>query len=278
MTAFRSKLISLGGTRTKLPFIGWVSTHEPLPDCQTKKVTVSYKAGDWYLSFAYEQEREIPTKAEAVVGVDLGIKALATLSNNKVFANIQAYRLAERKLKRLQRSLSRKQKGSANREKARLKVAKAHRRVANIRKDYLHKLTSYLAKNFECVVIEDLNVSGMLCNSKLAKSIADLGMYEFKRQLEYKCNLYNTELVIADRWFPSSKTCSNCCCVKEILSLSERIYNCSDCNFSLDRDLNAAINLEKYGRLNRTSLLRDNRSHAPVEAESKPQIAMSNCE
>lgn len=179
----------------------------------------------------------------------LGIKTLATLSNGKVFVNLQAYRLAERKLKRLQRSLSRKVKGSNNRNKARLKVAKAYKRVADIRKDYLHKLTSYLAKNFECVVIEDLNVSGMLSNHKLAKSIADLGLYEFRRQLEYKCKIYNTELIIADRWFPSSKTCSNCGCIKESLLLNERTFNCNDCGFIIDRDLNAAINLSKWGRL-----------------------------
>lgn len=260
------KLILLGGVKTKLPFIGWVSTFEPLPDCQTKKVTISYHSGDWYISFAYEQQRQIPTKTETGVGVDLGIKTLATLSNGKVFANLQAYRLAERRRQRLQRCLSRKQKGSKNRNIAKLRVAKSHQRVANIRKDYLHKITSYLAKTFKRVVIEDLNVKGMLSNSKLAKSIADNGLYEFRRQLEYKCQLYGTELVIADRWFPSSKTCSNCGEAKDSLSLSERVFCCDICNFEIDRDINAAINLSNWGRLDPGSLLRDSRSHAPVEA------------
>ena len=241
------KLIPIGGVRTKLPFIGWVSTHEPLPDCQTLKATLSYQAGDWYISFAYEQTRTIAARTQTTVGVDLGIKTLATLSNGEVFANLQAYRDAECKLKRLQRSLSRKHKGSANRHQARLKVAKMHSTVAHIRQDYLHKLTSYLAKNFETVVIEDLNISGMLANHKLAKSIADLGLYEFRRQLEYKCKLYNTRLLVADRWFPSSKTCSNCGSVKDSLLLSERVYKCNDCGCSIDRDLNAAINLSRLG-------------------------------
>jgi len=265
------KSISLKGVRAKLPFIGWVSTYEPLPECQVKKITISYRAGDWYISLAYEQSRTVPPKVKTTVGVDLGIKSLATLSSGEVFANLQVYRWQERKLKRLQRSLSRKKKGSANRLKARLKVARAHRRVADIRKAYLHKLTSYLAKNFETVVIEDLNVSGMLANHKLAKAIADLGLYEFRRQLEYKCKIYNTKLVVADRWFPSSKMCSHCGYVKGLLLLEERVFKCDDCGCSIDRDLNAAMNLRNWGRLAPGSLPRDNCSHAPVEVESKPQ-------
>jgi putative transposase len=148
----------------------------------------------------------------------------------------------------LQGSLSRKQKGSANRAKARLKVARAHRRVADIRSCYLHKLTSYLAKNFETVVIEDLNVSGMMANHKLAKAIADLGMYEFRRQLEYKCSLYGTKLIFADRWFPSTKMCSHCKAVKDSIPLEVRVFTCDDCGCSIDRDLNAAINLSNWGR------------------------------
>ncbi|MGK7899674.1 MAG: RNA-guided endonuclease InsQ/TnpB family protein, partial [Xenococcus sp. (in: cyanobacteria)] len=110
----------------------------------------------------------------------------------------------------------------------------------------LHKITTYLAKNHSQIVIEDLNVSGMLSNGKLAKAIADMGFYEFRRQLEYKCQLYGSELIIADRWFPSSKTCSNCGNHNSDLRLSDRIYNCKSCGVSLDRDLNAAINLSRW--------------------------------
>lgn len=134
-------------------------------------------------------------------------------------------------------------------KKAQLQIARLHRKVANIRKNTLHELTSYLAKNHSKVVIEDLNVSGMLANRKLAKAIQDLGFYEFRRQLEYKCKLYGCELMVADRFYPSSKTCSNCGWLKKNLSLGERIYICDDCGFEIDRDLNAARNLKSLGRV-----------------------------
>ncbi len=233
------KWIPLGSTRIKLPFVGFVSTHEPLPDCQVKKVTISQAGDDWYISFAYEQERPIPEKKTAIVGVDLGIKTLATLSNGEVFANLKPYRKAAKQLSRLHRNLSRKVKGSKNRHKQRIKLASQHQKVANLRRDYLHKITSYLAKNFPEIVIEDLNVKGMLANGKLAKAISELGFYEFRRQLEYKCELYDSKLSIVDRWFPSSKTCSRCGSINKELSLSDRIYSC-ECGLEMDRDLNAA--------------------------------------
>jgi putative transposase len=136
-------------------------------------------------------------------------------------------------------------KGSNNWEKAQLKVARLHRKIANIRKDTLHRLTSLLAKNHDTVVIEDLNVSGMMANRKLAKAIADMGFYEFRRQLTYKCELYGSKLIVVDRWFPSSKTCSGCGIKKENLALSERVFCCEACNLVIDRDLNAAINLSR---------------------------------
>lgn len=136
--------------------------------------------------------------------------------------------------------------GSKNGKKAQIEIARLQRKIANIRKDTLHKLTALLAKNHGTVVIEDLNVSGMMKNHKLAASVADMGFFEFRRQLTYKCELYHrTELFVADRWFPSSKTCSNCGTKKEILSLSERVFECSHCGIVIDRDLNAAINLSK---------------------------------
>ncbi|WP_366558206.1 RNA-guided endonuclease TnpB family protein [Okeania sp. SIO3B5] len=140
-----------------------------------------------------------------------------------------------------------KTKFSRNWKKAQLKIAKLHSKIANMRKDTLHKLTTYLAKNHSQIVIEDLNVSGMMANHKLAKAVADMGFYEFRRQLEYKCQLYGSSLTIVDRWFPSSKTCSRCGTVKESLSLSERVFNCEHCKFSCDRDLNAALNLAMAG-------------------------------
>ncbi len=141
------------------------------------------------------------------MGVDLGIKTLATLSDGTTFANPRALGRRLRKLKQLHRSLSRKEKGSKNREKAKLRLAKMYLRVFNIRQDTLHKVTTYLAKSHSKVVIENLGVSWMLKNRRLARVIADVGFYEFRRQLEYKCQWYGSELVVVSRTFPSSKMC-----------------------------------------------------------------------
>jgi putative transposase len=132
---------------------------------------------------------------------------------------------------------------SANWRKAQIKIARLHAKISNIRKDTLHKLTNYLAKNHSQIVIEDLNVSGMLKNGKLASSIADMGFFEFRRQLGYKCKLYGSKLIIADRWFGSSRTCSNCGWYNSELKLGDRVFSCPDCGLVLDRDLNASINL-----------------------------------
>jgi putative transposase len=237
--------IKINGLRHKLPFIGCVKTFEALPECTTKRVTISRQAGDWYLSFFVELPDPEPTpKQHEVVGVDLGVATLATLSTGEAFPNPKALRKATKKLARLQRRMSHKVKGSSNYKKASLKVARLHRRVANIRADYLHKLTTYLANNHGMVVIEDLNVSGMLKNHKLARAIADCGFYEFRRQLKYKCQRYGSELVIVDRFYPSSQLCSDCG-HQQKMPLKERGYTCSSCGMSLDRDLNAAINLSR---------------------------------
>lgn len=238
------KPIKLKGTKIKLPFIGWVKTYEPLPESETKKVTMSRFAGEWYISFAYEQSRNIPAKNNDTVGCDLGVKDLVVLSNTKVSPTLAPYRKLEKKISRLQYLNRKKTLGSSNCRKAQLKIARLHNKAANIRKNYLQKITSYIAKNFKRVVIENLNVSGMLANHS---AISDQGFFEFRRQLEYKCSLYGTELIVADRWYPSSKTCSNCGTVKEKLSLSERRFECTHCKAILSRDLNAAINLSRYG-------------------------------
>ncbi len=236
--------ITVGFNRIKLPRIGWVKTFEILPDNVTpKSVIISKKADRWFVSFKIETEPQVTEKSVDVVGVDLGIKSLATLSTGEVFVGAKSYKKLECKLSRLQYLNRHKTKFSNNWKKAQLYIAQLHSKIANIRKDTLHKLTTYLAKNHSQIVIEDLNVSGMMSNHKLAKAVADMGFYEFRRQLEYKCQLYGSSLTIVDRWFPSSKTCSRCGAVKESLSLSERIFNCEHCNFSCERDLNAALNL-----------------------------------
>jgi putative transposase len=237
--------ITIGQRRVKVPVLGWIKTYERLPQgVNPKSVTISRTADRWFISFKIETEPIITEKKVDVVGVDLGVNHLATLSTGEVFDGVKAYKKYENKLSRLQWLNRHKQLHSANYKKAQLKIARLHRKIANIRKDTLHKITTYISKNHAVIGIEDLNVSGMLANHKLAKAIADMGFYEFRRQLDYKCELYGSKLVVVDRFFPSSKRCSSCLTVKESLSLSERTYCCSSCGFESDRDLNASINLE----------------------------------
>ncbi len=237
--------ITVDPRKIKVPVIGWIKTYERLPQgIKPSSVTISRTADRWFISFKIEVEPKPTQKKVDVVGVDLGINHLATLSTGEVFDGVRAYIEYEKKLARLQGLNRHKQPHSSNYKKAQLKVARLHRKIANIRKDTLHKITTYISQNHAVIGIEDLNVSGMLANHKLAKAIADRGFYEFRRQLEYKCELYGSKLVVVDRFFPSSKRCSNCLTVKESLSLAERTYCCSECGFQSDRDLNASLNLE----------------------------------
>ena len=235
------------GNKIKLPRIGIVKTYEILPSVPVKNVTISKRANNWYISFKYDLESEpnLTLKQEDIIGVDVGINALATCSDGTVFAKVKAYKKAKKRLTCYQRRVSKKEPGSKNRAKAVKRLAKAHKKVADIRADTLHKLTTWLAKNHSTIVIEDLNVSGMLKNQKLASAIADCGFYEFKRQLTYKCEWYGSQLVIADRFYPSSQLCSQCG-HQQKMPLSQRTYNCVNCGFQADRDFNAAVNLENY--------------------------------
>ena len=177
------------------------------------------------------------------VGIDLGVKNLATLSDGAVVPNPRYLKKSERKLKRAQQALSRKVKGSNRREKARAKVARLHARVANRRLDAMHKLTTRIAETFSDISIEDLHVAGMVKNHHLAKAVSDAAFGEFRRQLEYKTARTGARLHVVDRWYRSSKTCSKCGGAKAKLPLSERTYRCDSCGLTMDRDLNAAINI-----------------------------------
>jgi putative transposase len=173
--------------------------------------TVTRRADRWYVSVTVEMEIGNPEPPSGgPVGVDLGVKTLATLSDGTTYSNPRVLEKKMRKLRRLSKSLSRKKRGSKNRERARLGLARLHLRVFNIRQDTLHKITIYLAKNHSQIVIEDLCVSGMLRNRRLSRVIADVGFYEFRRQLEYKCQWYGSELVVAPRFYPSSETENAC--------------------------------------------------------------------
>ena len=233
----------------KLPRIGRVHCMENVAalvgDAKVLRMTISQHAGRWYASLTVERDNKPaaePPKGGSV-GIDLGVKNLATLSDGAVVPNPRCLKKSERKLKKAQQALSRKVKGSNRREKARAKVARLHARVANQRLDAMHKLTTRIAETFSDISIEDLHVAGMVKNRHLAKHIADAAFGEFRRQLEYKIARTGARLHVVNRWYRSSKTCSGCGSVKDKLSLSERTYTCEGCGLVLDRDLNAAINI-----------------------------------
>ena len=238
--------INNDGKRVKLPKIGWVRLHEPLPVTAFHNCVISRKSDRWFISFKWEIEQPEILPNRPTVGVDIGIKELAVCSNGQTFANPKAYRRMSRKMKRLQRRVSKRVKGSNNRKKAVSKLAKLHLKISNIRKDSIHKLTTYLAKNHSEVKIEDLNVKAFLKNHKLAGAIADCGMYEFKRQLEYKTQKFGSKLTLVDRFFPSSQICSTCCHHRHKMPLKVRAFECPNCGNIQDRDLNASRNIERW--------------------------------
>ena len=186
-------------------------------------------------------------KTGKMVGIDLGLKSFATLSGSIVIDNIKFFREKQSEIVKIQRHLSRKKKGSNRYRKNKLRIARLHNKIANKRNYFLHSVTTYLADNYDVICIEDLNVSGMLSNHKLAKAISDTSFYQFRSMLEYKCNWYGKELVVIDRFYPSSKTCSKCGWKKEDLTLSDRVFKCENCGMEIDRDLNAAINIKRVG-------------------------------
>jgi putative transposase len=262
----------------QLPRLGQIRTLEPttklrrLVDAGRARIlsaTISEQAGRWFVSFGCEVERTDAPAAltDAVVGVDLGVLHLAALSTGQLVENPKALTRYARRMAHLQRELARRQKGSKRRARTQARLARAHARVANIRRDALHKLTSPLASTYGTVVIEDLNVAGMTKAPKpvsdssgrhrrngrrakagLNRAVLDASPAEIRRQLTYKLAWRGGTLVVADRFFASTKTCSSCGSVKAKLSLATRTYRCGSCGLEIDRDLNAALNLAAYGR------------------------------
>ena len=240
---------SIDGYRIRIPNLGWVRMRESLRFAgKILSATVSRVADRWFVSIAVDTQDDshLPqAKNQGVVGVDLGVAALATLSTGEPpIPGPKPHKALLARLQRLSRSLSRKQKGSANRKKAKAKLARLHARIAAIRSDALHKLTTDLTRRFHTIGIEDLNVRGMVRNRHLARSIADMGFFEFRRQLEYKTAMRGGQVVVADRFYPSSKTCSACGHRLEALPLAVREWTCPACGVVHDRDLNAATNLK----------------------------------
>ena len=248
-TTGRFGLIDGDPKALRLPRIGRVHCMENVAarvgDARVLRMAVSRRAGRWYASLTVEREDKPVTKPPqgGTVGIDLGIKTLATISDGTVIENPRPLKKTERKLKQAQKALSRKTMGSNRRAKARAKVARLHARVANQRQDAMHKATTWLAGTYSEICIEDLHVAGMVKNHRLAKAVSDASFAEFRRQLEYKTARTGARLHIVDRWYPSSKMCSRCGRVKAKLSLAERVYKCDGCGLVIDRDLNAAVNI-----------------------------------
>jgi len=235
-------------TGVKLPRIGRVHTHERIDTRigvgRIMRATISRAAGRWFAVFTVERsEVDLARPTGEPIGVDLGIKTLAVISDGRVIANPKHLAAAQRRLTTASRCYARTERGSAGRRHAADRLAKLHARVGYLRQDALHKLTTDLARSHSTIVIEDLNVAGMVSNHSLARAISDASFGEFRRQLVYKAVKFGSTVVVADRWMPSSKTCSNCGTVKTKLSLGERTFRCEHCDLILDRDLNAARNL-----------------------------------
>ncbi|MFY2597179.1 RNA-guided endonuclease InsQ/TnpB family protein [Achromobacter xylosoxidans] len=235
----------------RIPNLGWVRLREALRlPGKIMSATVSREADRWFVSVTVADAREVPLidrENQTVVGVDLGLTHLATLSTGEKVSGPKALKTLLARLQRLSRQLARKVKGSANRKKARAKLARLHARIGNIRKDALHQLTTRLVREHHTVALEDLNVKGMLRNRRLARGIADAGFFELRRQLTYKADRMGAALVVVDRWFASSKLCSACGHKHEGLKLGDRQWTCVGCGAVLDRDENAARNLAAEG-------------------------------
>jgi putative transposase len=240
----------------QLPRIGVLKTHESTRKlarhlergtARVLAATISRTADRWFVSLTVEVQRAIPegNGHDTVVGVDVGIRHLAVMSTGVVIPNPHALQHSLRKLRRLNRQLARRKLGSKGRRITRRKLARVHARAANLRRDSFHKLTTAIATQHGTVVVEQLNLAGMVRNRQLSRALSDAGLAELRRQLTYKTIWYGSRLVVADRFYPSSKTCSACGWVKAKLTLAERTFTCEGCGLRLDRDLNAARNLAK---------------------------------
>jgi putative transposase len=223
----------------------------PLPDgAEPSTVTVSRdRAGRWFVSISVEDPTlpDALPRSDSAVGIDVGLNHLAVLSTGEAVTNPRQEQRDRQRLARAQRNLSRTHKGSNNRHKAARKVARIHARIADRRRDHLHKLSTRLIRENQTVVVEDLNVHGMVANHSLARSISDSAWGELVRQLEYKAAWYGRTLVKVDRWYPSTKQCSNCGWILADLALSQRTWTCPQCGVAHDRDVNAALNVLAAG-------------------------------
>jgi putative transposase len=267
----------IDGSRIRIPNLGWVRMRETLRFAgKILSATVSRVADRWFVSIAVDtpDSSHFPqAENQGAAGVDLGVSAFATLSTGEAIPGPKPHKALLGRLRRLSRSLSRKQKGSSNRRKAKAKLAKLHASIAAVRSDALHKLTTDLTRRFHTIGIEDLNVRGMVKNRHLARSIADMGFFEFRRQLEYKAAMRCGHVVVADRFFASSKTCSACGHKLAELPLSVRDWACPQCGAHHDRDVNAAMNLKILAVSSTVSACGEEGSGAGRKTRVKPASA-----
>ncbi len=246
--------VRVNGKKVKIPNLGWVKMRESLRfEGKINSMTISRKADRWFVSFQIDaQISDVPCKSQASTGTDLGGRKLAALSDGVAIAAVAPLQTKLRRLKRLSRQLSKKQhprfKGdttpkSKNFIKAQNRIARLHAKIGNIRQNALHQVTTYITDHYKFIGIEDLNVKGMMSNGRLAGTIADIGLYEFRRQLEYKAKRKGCEITVADRFFPSSKTCCRCGTLNYELG-SKETFKSPSCSLEIDRDLGAAVNLD----------------------------------
>ncbi len=251
---FTNRQVLYPGKKITIPGLGEFRLKEQIPFiCSAQTFTISREADKWYVSFVIDAQKVPPLFHEVVepIGIDLGVKTFATLSDGQTYDAPKPMKKAKTKLGLIQWRNRRKQLGnrkkgiraSKNAHKYYRKLAKHHARIANQRRDFLQKTTTEISVKYAHIRIEDLNVKGMMANHKLAAALADVGFYEFRRQLEYKSPMYGTKVELVDRWFPSSKTCNKCHHIQP-MPLAERIFVCGECNYTVARDLGAAINLK----------------------------------
>jgi putative transposase len=245
-SAFRWRDGRLTLAKTDAPLdIVW---SRPLPGgAEPSTVTVSRDAADrWFVSILVEEKITPPSRVEAMVGVDAGITALATLSTGEKIVNPGYERRDRRRLAKAQRALARKEKGSSNRARARLRAARVYARVADRRRDHLHKVTTRLVRENQVIAVEDLTVRNMVKNRRPARAVSDASWRELRSMLRYKSAWYGRTLVVVDRWFPSSKLCSACGVAQDRMPLNVREWTCA-CGAVHDRDVNAARNVLAAG-------------------------------
>lgn len=272
--------VDFNAGKVKLPKLGWVRSFITRPfEGEMGTITVSINAaGKYFVSILVDILKPnpslVPIDVSTTIGIDVGLKHFAVLSSGKRIANPRHYQRSEKRLAILQRRLSRKQKGSKRRQRAKLVVAKCHYKISCQRKDFLHKLTSQLVKSHDSIVIEDLNVEGMLKNHCLAKHISSAAWSEFFRQLKYKCEWNGKNLIRIGRFDPSSRLCT-CGSINRELKLSDRTWTCSSCNREHDRDLLAARNIKMFG-LQQQNLIGQNSGEViAVEDVETPALAES---